>query len=821
MAERNDFGVGWSLRANEDQAIPGPVLAALPIPATVPGTVHTDLLAAGLIPDPYHDNNEADLEWIGHVDWIYERTYHHSPVDGEQLTLSFDGLDTVATVSINDEIVLQSANQHRRYDVRIDTALRPGDNRVTVRFDSPIATAQAEVDRLGDLPRNYPHPYNFIRKSACNFGWDWGPALVTSGIWRDVTLVRTTDRRIVSASPATTIDQNEGVVHVDLELGGPGNQPVEIETRVGSVTTVAVADPSDNHLQLEVRLPDVQRWWPRDLGDPHLYDISVRVISAGVELDRWDGRIGFRTFRLDTTHDTDGMPFVFVVNDVALPIRGVNWIPDDCFVPQVTTERVRERISQAVEANVNLMRIWGGGVYESHDFYQACDEAGLLVWQDFLFACAAYSEDEPQYSEVEAEARDNVNRLRPHPSLVLWNGNNENFEGYVEWGWQEPIGDRGWGPGFYLDLLPRVIADADPTRVYWPGSPYSGTQDIHPNDNDHGPRHIWDAWNKKDYSVYAEHRTRFVAEFGWQGPPTWATLTEAIHDEPLTPDSPGMASHQKADDGQAKLERGIGAHFPKSTTFDDWHYAAQAVQARAITFGVEHFRSLWPFNSGTVLWQLNDCWPVVSWATIDGYGRRKPLWYALRRAYEPRLLTVQPSAGDDSVVAVNDTPNDWATELVMERMAFEGTRLATATTPLRVPAFSTTTVELPAPIRTPDDPSREVVVATADGARTLHYFADDLELALEPAQFSASITRRDADLVVSLTCDTVARDVCLFPDRLGPEGTVDDQFLTMLPGETVVLRVSGLSISSDAALVTSPVLRCANDFLHPSTVEIL
>jgi beta-mannosidase len=492
---------------------------------------------------------------------------------------------------------------------------------------------------------------------------------------------------------------------------------------------------------------------------------------------------------------------------------------------------VRERIGQAVEANLNLLRVWGGGTYESGEFYRACDELGVLVWQDFLFACAAYPEEERLAREVEAEARDNVARLMAHPSLVLWNGNNENIWGYVDWDWQPGLGDRPWGLGYYLDLLPRVVAETDPTRPYWPGSPWSGSMAIHPNDDHHGTTHIWDVWNRADYGVYRNYRPRFVAEFGWQAPPTWATLTRSVHDEPLSPTSPGVRHHQKADDGNGKLARGLAPHFwstvePDRWELDDWLWATQLNQARAIRLGVEYFRSLRPHCSGSIMWQLNDCWPVTSWAAIDGDGRRKPLWYALRAANAPRLLTIQPgphSNGADSdglaVHAVNDTRDDWVDRVTVRRMSLDGKVLAEHSALLLVPGLGAVAQPLDESLALTDSPGSEfVVVESAGGERGLWFFAPDHELAYGSgvSDVDVGLYRDGTDVLVTVTAATLLRDLALFPDRVHPDAVADECLITLLPGERRTVRVHGVPPGREDALRSAPVLRTANDLVHRS-----
>ncbi|MGW0587745.1 glycoside hydrolase family 2 protein [Streptosporangium sp. NPDC002607] len=780
---------GWTLRQ-----VGGGISC---VPATVPGCVHTDLLAAGLIEDPYLDDNENRLTWIGRSDWDYETVFTWSADSHDRADLVCEGLDTIATVELNGVRVAATANQHRSYRFAVRELLCEGENTLRIRFASPQAYAEARRAELGDRPGAYAAPYQFIRKMACNFGWDWGPAVVTSGIWRPIGLHSWSGARLASVRPLVSGD---GRVEVHVTLERATNVPVTVTASVAGVEREVRLAAGECEAVLELRVDSPRLWWPRGYGAQDRYELVVRLGE-----ETWTGRIGFRDVRLDRT----GEGFTVVVNDVPVFVRGVNWIPDDCFPARVTRERLAERFGQAVGAGVNLLRVWGGGLYESEDFYDLADELGLLIWQDFPFACAAYPEDEPLASEVEAEARQNITRLSWRPSLVLWCGNNENIEGQADWGWREELGEKSWGAGFYYDLLPSLLAELDPTRPYWPGSPYSGDPDLPPNDPARGTVHIWDVWNREDYTRYGDYRPRFVAEFGFQGPPAHATLRGAVSDDPLTPASPGVLHHQKAHEGNAKLLRGLGDHLPRPQTFDDWHYLTQLNQARAVAFGIERFRALAPHCAGTIVWQLNDCWPVTSWSAVDGAGRRKPLWYALRRVYADRLLTVC----DGVVAVVNDGPQPWSGELELSRLGLGGEVLATERVAVEVAARSVARVGLPDSVAVPGDPCAELLSVRLGEHRVLRFFVEDPRVAFPVAAYDTEVVPAAGGLDVTVTARTLLRELALFPDRLDPASWVDDMLLTLLPGESVTLHVTG---SPDpAALVTRPVLRCVNDRTSP------
>ncbi|XTZ13331.1 glycoside hydrolase family 2 protein [Micromonospora echinospora] len=809
---RHDLHDGWTLRALPAPGVPADI-AGRAIPATVPGCVHTDLLAADLIPDPYLDDNETRLAWIGRTDWVYETTFDRPPGEADRTDLACAGLDTVATLTLNGVEIGRTENMHRGHRFDVGALLRDRDNHLAVRFDSAYRYAEAHRDRLGDRPNAYPEPFQFIRKMACNFGWDWGPTLVTAGIWQEIGLHAWSTARIADVRPLVTVADGVGAVAVHVEVERAADVPLVVRATVAGAAVETVVPTGERAAVLDLTVRDPRLWWPRGYGDPHRYPLTVTLGTLdGAPLDDWTRRIGFRSVHLDTTPDAYGSAFTLVVNGTPIFVRGVNWIPDDVFGNRVTRDRLAHRFDQADGANVNLLRVWGGGRYESTDFYDLADERGFLVQQDFLFSCAAYPEEEPFRTEIEAEAREQVTRLAVHPSLVLWTGNNETIWGWHDWGWQDALAGRTWGEGYYLDLLPRIVAELDPTRPYWPGSPWSGRADIHPNDPAHGTMHVWDVWNTDDYLKYREYLPRFVAEFGYQAPPAYATLRRALSDDPLAPDSPGMAHHQKAIDGDRKLQRGLDAHLPAPADFDEWHHLTQVNQARAVACGVEHFRSHRGVCMGTIVWQLNDCWPVTSWSAVDGDGRRKPLWYALRHAYADRLLTVQPRDGGLALVAVNDGGQPWRAPATVTRLTLAGEPRAKTSYELDVPPGTAVTLALPSDLAEPEDARRELLVAEAgeSAERALWFFAEDRDIPWPAAGHDATVEPVDGGVRVHVRARTILRDLTLYPDRLDPSAEVDQALVTLLPGESATFLVHAAGPLDPAALTSRPVLRAVN-----------
>lgn len=821
---------GWTLRQVR-AAFGAPVLA--PVAATVPGCVHTDLLAHGLIPDPFLDTNEAALTWVADSDWGYSCTVvvDDALVAHDVVELVFDGLDTLATVRLDGAVIGETENMHRRY--RFDVSgLEPGEHVVDVVFRSATQHAEALVAAEGVWPSaSFGRPFNHVRKMACSWGWDWGPWLTTAGVWRPAAIEAWSGGRLGDVRPHVRVTGGDalaghGSIDVDVDVAmSAADAGMHVRARLLDPHGVVVVDAMEQvhglgTVQIAIDVGTVARWWPHTHGDQPLYTLDVELVDgidgAGV-VDSASRRIGFRTIELDTSPDATGSAFTFVVNGTPIFVRGVNWIPDDVFPTRITADDYRERLGQAVDAHVDMIRVWGGGIYEDDRFYDLCDELGLLVWQDFLFACAAYPEH-LLAEEVEAEARDNVSRLMHHASLAIWNGNNENIWGYWDWGWQEVLQGRTWGAGFYHGVLPRVCGELDPGRPYWPGSPWSGSDAVFPNADAQGCVHVWDVWNQLDLVRYRDHTPRFVSEFGWQAPPSMVTMAGAVSPGQMRRDSDAMRNHQKAADGDLKLDRGIVARFGEVTDLETFWYVAQVVQARAIRTGVEHYRSLRPYCMGTIWWQLNDCWPVASWAVVDGEGRPKPAWYALRDAYRPQLLTIQPRGDRLALIAVNDGPTPWRSETFVRRLSLDGEVLAESTVGVDVAPGGTWSLLLDPALARCADASREVLVAgdaaAPDGSGyTWWWYAADRDLVLPPPAFDVVAHDVDGGVAVALTSSVVVPDLAIHPERVRPSARADRQLITLHPGVTERIVLTGVTAADHDALLQRPACWSVHDAL--------
>jgi beta-mannosidase len=846
---RTDLRTGWNVRAiGGDRS----GLAPGRYPAEVPGCVHTDLMTAGVIPDPYLDGNEAALRWMYDVDWRYAVTLDPNDLDlqppgpGERIDLIFEGIDTVGTVRAGSGARLakielgRTYNMHRSYRFDVSSQLSGEPLELEVDLDSATAYAERERARLGDRPNALLNaPFNFIRKMACSFGWDWGPDLRTAGLWRPVRLERWRLARLAQVMPLVTLDST-GAGRVELRVELQRLDPEASLTLAAEILgqrAETILDAGATSTTLVIDVPDVPVWWPVGYGEHPLADLTLTLVTDDQELDRWHRRIGFRTIELDTSPDGIGTRFTISINGQPVFIKGANWIPDDHFLTRITVERIERRLDQAIAANINMLRVWGGGIYESEEFYRACDERGLLVWQDFLLACAAYPEESPLWEEIEAEAGENVVRLMHHPALVLFNGGNENLWGHEDWGWKERLDGRTWGARYARQLFPKIVADLDPTRPYCDNSPYSpaapsggDAERVHPNDPDNGTHHQWEVWNRIDYTAYRSEIPRFCSEFGFQAPPAWRTLIDWVHaadgssldavDDPKN--DANFLLHQKAADGNGKLDRGLAPHIGVPDRFADWHWATQLNQARAVTYAIDHYRRWWPRTAGAIVWQLNDCWPVTSWAAIDSEERPKPLWYALRRAFAPRnvVFANEILANENSTMSAvlcNDTDGPWHGTLQLSRERLDGVRLASLSVDVGVEPRTVTPIALTDELSKPDDPTAEVVVARLDDLTRVHTFVEDIELALEPDPVEVEVMAADDGYAVTVRARSLARDVTLLVDQAAADATVDDALVTLTAGQSKTFHVATTARDLEEAFTRPPVLRTANDLQHISS----
>ena len=617
------------------------------LPCNVPFSMYGTLLAAGKINDPYYRDNEYALKPLSNEDYTFETTFE---ADKARLAkayqlLRFEGIDTIATLYLNDIEIGQAFNMHRTWEFDVREALRLGTNRLTIEFHSPVKYMEAEQARHyvwgqdGDIITmdGFAH----IRKAASMFGWDWAPQLPDMGLFRPVTWISyDTDR--ISDVRIRQIHKN-GKVTLKLEA--------ESEHNAANLTfTVRVTGPSFDETVTLVRgkgqltIDEPQLWWPNGYGKQPLYTVSVSLFGGKGSkdlLDTWTRRIGLRTLTVSTAKDQWGNEFCFVINGKKMFAMGADYVPEDSLLGNNTPERTRCLLESCVKANYNSVRIWGGGCYPSNEFYDACDELGLVVWQDFMFACVNVYLSEKFTANIRQEFIDNIRRLRDHASLGLFCGNNEMEDAVMSWdGCKDSEVERMDYLQLYEHILPDLCEKYCPDTFYWPSSPSSHGGFDNPQDENRGDAHYWGAWHGSiPFESYRQHYFRFCSEFGFEAFPNMKTIRTYAEPEDMNPFSLVMESHQKCLSGNTKILSYASDKYLYPYDFKSLVYTAQLLQADAIRYGVEHFRRFRGRCMGAIYWQLNDCWPVASWASVDYYGRWKALMYSSKRFYAPVLLS--------------------------------------------------------------------------------------------------------------------------------------------------------------------------------------
>lgn len=642
------------------------------LPAQVPGCVHLDLHRNGLIEDPYYRDNEANLFWIGETDWIYRRNFTLSTEFSQhvQILLHCKGLDTLATIHINGIEAGRAANMYRTWEFDVKSLLQVGDNQIEIYFQASMPYLIQQEAEKGILPAWSigDHRLNsaaWIRKSPCNFGWDWGPQLVTSGIWRDIELLAFNTARL---SDLHILQNHSEPNRAQLTLRAllerlDADQSLHADITLTLNDQLITSQPitiDDSHFEAHLDVLNPQLWWPNGMGQQPLYTLSVELKdSQGNLLDKTTKRLGLRTLELERLPDQWGESFHFSANGVPFFAKGANWIPADVFPSRLTRADYARLIKDAADAHMNMLRAWGGGIYEDDAFFDLCDEYGICVWQDFMFACGTYPAYDAEFmASVEAEARDNVRRIRHHASLALWCGNNELEQGLVSQEWTDH--SMSWEDYAKLfDVLLRdVVQELDPERAYWPGSPHSphGEREDWRNPA-WGDTHLWNVWHQREpFEWYRTCYHRFVSEFGFQSfpePQTVATFT-VPEDRNIT--SYVMEYHQRSGIGNQTIIHYLLDWFRLPTSFESTIWLSQILQGMAIQYAVEHWRRHMPQTMGALYWQLNDCWPAPSWSSIDSAGRWKALHYLARRFYQPLLVSgvEDVEAGKVDLYVTND-----------------------------------------------------------------------------------------------------------------------------------------------------------------------
>jgi beta-mannosidase len=790
--------------------------------AKVPGDVISDLLNNQLINDPYYDENEKDVQWIEKQDWEY-RTKFDVPVDvmnGDRLFLHFDGLDTYADVYLNDSLIMKADNMFRSWNVPCDGLMKERDNILTVYFHSAVNEGMKKLKQLPYLlpAINEQAPENertgvYTRKAFFHYGWDWGPRLVTCGIWRNIS-IRSWSRANINdiyLSPDSISDQlAKYTALVDIETIKDGEYQVRFtvdDEPVGSpFSTNLKAGHNQEKFSFEITRPNL--WWCNGMGSQYLYNLKVQLYKNEELISGMNRSFGIRKLELVQDSDAIGRSFYFRLNGVPVFMKGTNYIPLDILTSRVTKDRYQQVIDAIASANMNMVRVWGGGIYENDEFYELCDQKGILVWQDFMFACAMQPGDSEHIENIRQEAVQNVKRLRNHPCLAFWCGNNENLVGWNNWAWKnnypKKIAQKIWNDyeKLFYDILPGIVRKYDTQTAYKASSPSSYYN--HLPDKRSGDEHEWGVWfDMGPFSKYAERPGRFVSEYGMQSFPSMRTIRTFTQEDSLNPRSVILDFHQRCNmpyinpnmNGNEMISDYIQMYYNDPVDFESFIYLSQINQAEAMKSAIEAHRTNRSHCMGSLYWQINDCWPCISWSTMDYFGRWKPAHYAVRRAFANLVVIPQRIDGNVKLYVVNDSLANIKTELNLKMIDFKGKVFWNIKKPIEVVSnssqmlFSVKEEQLcPEHIRYKACLVAQLINNEKIISENILYFADPKYLDLPVPDISYNISGSSNKFEITLKTDKLARNVVL--ETREKDAVFSDNALDMIPGRDITLFVT-------------------------------
>jgi beta-mannosidase len=768
------------------------------LPAKVPGTVHTDLLTNKLIPDPFIGANEKQLQWIENEDWQYQTTFtiSRAELNHQNAVLQFDGLDTFAEVYLNGTKILSANNMFRTWRVDVKKVLKVGQNKLQITFASAVKNGKEEAQKL-----KYTLPGDekvFTRKAQYHFGWDWGPRFVTAGIYKKVAL-RFWDNATIMQVKTNQDLTDKSMAKVLFTIDINSNKIGQYQLTINDKSEEIQLQKGQNTLSFSYEIKNPKLWWPNGLGEAHLYPFDIRLVKDKQVIDSRKMNLGLRTIELVQEKDKIGKSFYFKVNGQPIFMKGANVIPPDSFLPRVTDSVYQSIVKNAIDANMNMLRVWGGGVYADDAFYHACDKNGILVWQDFMFACAMYPGDEAFLENVKQEVIDNVTRLQNHPSLALWCGNNENDEGWHNWGWQkqynysESDSTKIWNDyqKLFHELIPQTLDSLLPATEnrYWPSSPSIGWG--RKESLLSGDAHYWGVWwGMEPFEMYEKKVGRFMSEYGFQSMPDLKTFQTFAQSDELNFDSEAVKNHQKHPTGYKTINDYMARDYHVPTNFEDYIYVSQLLQAEGMKTAIEAHRTAKPNCMGTLFWQLNDCWPVTSWSSVDYYGRWKAFQYQAKRSFNPILVDVTENEVNYEVRVINDEPIAHHITLDEEVMDFNGNYIDGYNVEFDIKANSSEVLSATPRDNYSTKNLRQMVIsvtcttATGKTSKGLYYFAKPKDLQLTKPNIQIS---KIDDLTYEITSDVLAKNVFLSSE----EATFfSDNYFDILPKRKVVVKVS-------------------------------
>ena len=738
------------------------------LPATIPGFVHLDLYDNDIIEDPFYRDNENKLQWIEEKYWEYkaEFTLDSDFLQNKIIKLNFSGIDTYADVYLNDSLIKTCDNFFVSHSIESSSLLKLN-NELRILFKPTVSlTKQHSKNTLNNLPGE---ERVYVRKPQFHFGWDWGPKLIGCGITREVKLIASNTAQISDFYvTAVSIKDSIATMRLELEISDLDDSEYSIEF-LGETYSV---ESENTSIDFTIDNPDL--WWPRGYGAQNFQNLNINLLNEdGDVINQINEQYAIRTIELIQEEDELGKGFKFRVNGQDVYAKGANWIPLDFFHTRVDSNQYRKALIDAADANMNMLRVWGGGIYEDEYFYDLCDSLGILVWQDFMFACAMYPGDDQFMESVELEATQQIKRLRNHPSIALWCGNNENSEGWHRWGWQTDRSEDEinsiWNDyqNLFNKLLPSLV-DSFSSTAYWESSPQYGRGN--PKHQFTGDAHYWGVWHDAEpFENFEKKVPRFMSEYGFQSFPEMDAIELYALEEDFDLNSEVMKVHQKHPRGNSLIQEYILRDYKEPVDFESFVYLSQVLQAEGMRIGMEAHRRARPYNMGTLYWQFNDCWPVASWSSRDYYGNWKALHYTVKRAYEDLLISTVQSNDSISIHLINDKSENHDYDLLIEHIDYNGNRLGSKAKYLSINGASSTLVQSISLndylyIDSLENQSYLDIQVLQNGevkSRKLHHFVKTKDMDLPYTGISYKVEKDSIGFVLELFSDAFMKDVMI------------------------------------------------------------
>jgi len=758
--------------------------------ASVPGNVYTDLLHHKVIPDPFIKTNEEKVQWVATKNWEYKTTFNISEdeLKKEFIAITFEGVDTYAKVYVNNQLLLTTNNAFRSYTLNIKEQAKKV-NELRIVFTN---TDKIETEKEKNNPYKLPEGKRiYTRKAQFQYGWDWGPKLNTAGIWKAVKLRSWNgiqfDDIYINQQKVTSENANFEI-EFTIESLSDKNVNIFITANKQSYAKHIALKKGRHTYTMPFDIKSPKLWWTHNLGTPFLYRFDFQLIENNVIKDKKSIKKGIRTIKLITDTDDKGATFHFELNGKPVYMKGANYIPQNSFQNKVTDAHYEKLLADVTNANMNMLRVWGGGIYENDIFYDLCDEKGILVWQDFMFACAMYPGDPAFLENVQQEAIEQVTRLRNHASIALWCGNNENAEGWNRWGWQANRSEKEktaiWKDyqAVFSNILPKTVANLHTEINYWESSPKYGRGN--PKYEFEGDAHDWWVWHDAaPFEHFEEKVPRFMSEYGFQSFPSYETLRHINQSETIDLKTAAIQSHQKHSRGFQLMKEYMQRDYNIPTNDADYAYVSQLVQAKGITMGIEAHRRAKPYNMGTLFWQLNDCWPAISWSSIDYFGNWKALQYKAKKSFENVLISSRKQQDTVHTFIINDSFESIEGNLELALQDFKGNEVWSDSKKVTIPPNSSK-VFYQLPLHSYDK-TRLVLVTTFNKWNSLFFLEKPKHLKLLKGDISKTITKSDTGFTITLKSVVLHKEVFLFTKH---KGHFSDNFFDLVPNKEVTIE---------------------------------